>query len=260
MLKAKRLARIIEILRAEGFLTLSDIAGQLGTSVSTVRRDIEHLSRIAPITRTHGGAVLNPGETLSFEPGTSLSLEIESDAKRMIGRHGAALIAPGQAVMFDSGTTTAEVARAAAARDIPFTAFTNDITIAAVLSASERIATHVFHGRVRPGSATLLGADTVADIARIRADLLFFGTHAGSPEGLSDTSTELASVKRAFLDAADIRILVADRTKFPKRSLCRFAGLDEADRIITDEGIDADLLAELSRATNRIEIARKETP
>lgn len=260
MLKAKRLARIIEMLRADGFLSLTEIAGQLGTSVSTVRRDVEYLSRIAPITRTHGGAVLNPSETLSFEPGAMVSLEIEADAKKIIGRHAARLISPGQTVMFDSGTTTAEVARAAIARDIPFTAFTNDIAIAAVLSASEKVATHVFRGRVRHGSNTLLGADTVSDIARIRADLLIVGTHAGSAAGLSDTSTDLAAVKRAFLDAAERSILVADRTKFPKRSLCHFADLSEPGCIVIDEGIDPDLLADLNLVTPRIELARKETP
>lgn len=260
MLKAKRLARIIEMLRAEGFLSLTDIAGQLGISVSTVRRDIDHLSRIAPLTRTHGGAVLNAGEMLTFEPGTAVSLEIESSAKQVIGRHAAQLIAPGQTVMFDSGTTTAEIARTALARGIPFTAFTNDLAIATLLSGSEKITTHVFHGRVRPGTTTLLGAETVTDIARIRADLLFLGTHAASRDGLSDTSTELAAVKRAFIDAVQDAVLVADRTKFHKQSMCRFATLDEFSRIITDEEAGPDLLASLADVMPRIELARKETP
>ena len=37
MLRAKRLARVLEILRAEGFVSLGDIAEKLDTSVSTVR-------------------------------------------------------------------------------------------------------------------------------------------------------------------------------------------------------------------------------
>ena len=258
MLKARRLARIIEILREDGFASLGEIAERLGASVSTVRRDVDHLASISPVRRTHGGAILNPGEVRSFEPGSEIAMEIEAAAKAVIGRHAARYIEPGQTVLFDSGTTTREVACAALARNVRFTAFTNDVAIASLLSSTDRIAVHVFHGRMRPGSATLLGAETVADISRIRADLLFIGTHGGTVEGLSDTSTELAAIKRAFLSAAETKILVADRTKFPKRSLCLFAMLREFDRIITDPGMDAELVGELSEQNPGLELAESE--
>ncbi len=255
MLKARRLARIIEILREDGFASLGEIAERLGTSVSTVRRDVDHLADIGPVTRTHGGVVLNPGEALSFEPGSEIASEIESDAKAVIGRHAARYIEAGQTVLFDSGTTTREVARAALARKLTFTAFTNDVSIASLLSASDRIAVHVFHGRMRPGSHTLLGAETVADIGRMRADLVFIGTHAGTVDGVSDTSTELAAIKRAFLASAETKILVADRTKFPKRSLCLFARLPDFDRMIIDAGINSELANELRTQNPSLELA-----
>lgn len=258
MLKARRLARIIEILREDRFASLAEIAEKLGTSVSTVRRDVDHLASIGPVTRTHGGAMLNPTETLSFEPSNEIASEIEADAKAAIGHHAARYIASGQTVLFDSGTTTREVARAALVRNTNFTAFTNDVIIASLLSSSDRITVHVFHGRMRPGSATLLGAETVTDIGRIRADILFLGTHAGTVDGLSDTSTELAAIKRAFISAAETKILVADRTKFPKRSLCLFATLSEMDRIIIDAGIDAGVAKDLSELTRDFELARED--
>lgn len=256
MLKARRLARIIEILREDGFASLGDIAEKLDTSVSTVRRDVDHLASIGPVTRTHGGAVLSPAEALSFEPGSEISSEIEAGAKAVIGRHAAHLVEPGQTVLFDSGTTTREVARAALGRNIGFTALTNDVSIAGLLSVSEKVTVHVFAGRMRPGSSTLLGARTVSDILRIRADLAFIGTHAGDTQGLSDTSTELAEIKHAFLTAADTKVLVADRTKFPKRSLCLFASLSDLDRIVIDEAITPELLDELAERNPRIELAR----
>ncbi|MEF2549925.1 DeoR/GlpR family DNA-binding transcription regulator [Aurantimonas sp. A2-1-M11] len=258
--KAKRLARIIEMLQIEGFASLSQLAERLETSVSTVRRDVDHLSRIGPVTRTHGGAALSPSDALSFEPDSRIACEIEAAAKAAIGRHAARLISPGSNVLFDSGTTTREVARAALARGIAFTAFTNDMAIATALARTDKIAVNVFHGRVRAGSSTLMGAETVSDINRIRGDLLFIGTHAGSVEGLSDTSTELAEVKRAFLSAATQTILVADRTKFPKRSLCTFASLSELDRIIIDDRLEAELHADLASAHPCLELAVRETP
>ena len=72
---------------------------------------------------------------------------------------------------------------------------------------------------------------------------------------MSDTSTDLAALKRAFLAAADRKILVADRTKFPKRSLCLFAGLQELDAIVVDAGIDPALASELAERNPRLELA-----
>lgn len=258
--KAKRLASIIEMLQIQGFASLSQLAERLDTSVSTVRRDVDYLSRIGPVTRTHGGAALSPSEVLSFEPGSNIASEIEAEAKTAIGRHAARLISPGSTVLFDSGTTTGQVARAALARGIAFTAFTNDIAIATALAGTDRIVVNVFHGRVRSGSSTLMGAETVADIARIRGDLLFIGTHAGSVDGLSETSTELAEVKRAFLSAATQTVLVADRTKFPKRSLCKFAALSELDRIIIDDRLEAELQRDLASAHPCLDFAVRRMP
>ena len=255
MLKARRLARIIEILREEGFASLGDIADRLDTSVSTIRRDIDHLAEIGPVTRTHGGAVLNPAEAMRFEPGNAIASELAADAKAVIGRHAAELIAPGQTVLFDSGTTTRAVARAALARNIPFAAFTNDIAIAELLSASDRVSVDVFAGRVRPGTTTLMGAQALSGIARIRADLSFVGTHAGSAEGVSDTSAELAEIKRAFVAAGEVCVLVADRTKFSRRSLCLFASLADFDRIVLDEAAAPEVLAALEAGGATLDIA-----
>lgn len=233
MLAAKRRARILQYLRTESFASLADLAEQLDMSVSTIRRDVEYLDQTGHLVRTRGGAMLDPGMAELREVEAEISVELEAPAKRAIGRAAAAMIAPGSSVIFDSGTTTAAVARAAIAEGREFSAFTNDLVIADLL-AQANYTVEMPGGTVRPGSSTLIGAACVGAIARLRPDIAFIGAHAVCPEGMSDSTTELAEVKAAILSAGRKTMLVADATKFDSRSYCLFGGLDRLHRVFSD--------------------------
>jgi DeoR/GlpR family transcriptional regulator of sugar metabolism len=239
MLPALRRARIIELLRRDGAAGLKDMSEALDVSVSTLRRDVDYLCEQGHLERTHGGAVLNGAYGTGIELEREIASELESDAKAAIGRHAAALIRSGQTVILDSGTTTAAAARAARDRRIPFTAITNDFTIAAILSENPAISVIVTGGQVRPGTSTLWGGDAIQSIQRLRVDLAFIGTHALSEEELSDTSIELAQLKRAILAAAVQTVLLADSTKIFSRTFCSFGGLSDLDHLITDSRLSA---------------------
>lgn len=246
MLPAMRRARIIELLRRDGMAALKDMSDALGVSVSTLRRDVDYLCESGHLERTHGGAMLAVNRAQGFEPAADIAEAIERDAKRAIGHRAASLLEPGQTVLFDSGTTTAAAARAAVARNIPFTAITNDLAIAQVLSVGPAVRTHVTGGFVRPGSPTLIGTAALQSVQRLRADLAFLGTHALTADTLSDTSIELAEIKRAILAAAERVVLLADSTKVFSRALCAFGGTAELSLLITDARIAAADLATLT--------------
>ncbi len=239
MLPALRRARIIELLRRDGAAGLKDMSEALDVSVSTLRRDVDYLCEQGHLERTHGGAVLNGALGAGIELEREIASELESDAKAAIGRNAAALIRSGQTVILDSGTTTAAAARAARDRRIPFTAITNDFTIAAILSNNPAISVIVTGGQVRPGTSTLWGGDALQSIQRLRVDLAFIGTHALSEEELSDSSIELAQLKRAILAAAEQTVLLADSTKIFSRTFCSFGRLSEIDYLITDSRLSA---------------------
>jgi DeoR/GlpR family transcriptional regulator of sugar metabolism len=255
MLPAMRRARIIELLRRDGMAALKDMSDALGVSVSTLRRDVEYLCDSGHLERTHGGAVLAMNRSQGFEPAPEIAEELESGAKRAIGRRAAELIQAGQTVIFDSGTTTAAAARAAVARGLPFTAFTNDLGIARTLSANAAIQTYVAGGIVRPGSATLIGGGALQSIGRLRADMAFIGTHAITPDALSDTSIELAEIKRAILAAAERVVLLVDSTKIFSRAFCEFGRPSEIDLLVTDARLGSGPRAELAARRVAIELA-----
>ncbi|OCX63037.1 hypothetical protein BFP70_12480 [Thioclava sp. SK-1] len=246
MLAAKRQARIVEMLRGDGMASLRDLAIALGSSVSTVRRDVEQLCEAGVLARTHGGAVLKAPGARAFEPDRTVSAGMDHGAKRAIGQAAAQLVAPGHAVIFDSSSTALEAARALIMAGTEFTAVTNDLAIAQLLSQAGHRQTHLTGGIMRPGTQTLLGAAALASITRLHADIAFIGAHAVDLAGPSDSSIELAEIKSAFIGAADQVVLLADHSKFSEKSFCRFAQLGQFDQIISDNQL-SDCMAQAYR-------------
>ena len=66
MLIAERHRRILEMLQTSGVVSMNELAGELDTSVVTIRRDLRALAADGMLRRTRGGA-LAPG-SLAYEP------------------------------------------------------------------------------------------------------------------------------------------------------------------------------------------------
>ena len=254
MLPALRRARIIELLRRDGAAGLKEMSEALKVSVSTLRRDVDYLCDQGHLERTHGGAVLKAGLRAGVELEREIASELDSGAKAAIGLRAAGLIQPGQTVIIDSGTTTAAAARAARDRGIPFTAMTNDVSIAAILSESALVQVQVTGGTIRPGTSTLLGADALHSVRRLRADLAFIGAHALSEHEMSDTSIELAELKRDIIAATDRPVLLADSSKVFTRAFCSFGRVDELHLLVTDSRVQRDQVDTLSANGARVDV------
>ena len=237
LLPAQRRQRIVEFLRRHGAVTLTQLEQALGASISTLRRDLDALAADGEVDRTHGGALLRHQGYSTFEPDTRAASELSPREKQAIGQAAAAALEPHQSVIFDSGSTVLEAARAVALRNIPLTAVTNDLAIAQLLGTSASVQVHVFGGVLRPGSATLTGEPLIEAARAIHADVLLCGAHAVTDGVLTETSPEVAAVKRALLKAASSRRLLVDGSKFRPRTFMQVAAVTDFDEVITDDGI-----------------------
>jgi DeoR family transcriptional regulator, aga operon transcriptional repressor len=237
LMPAQRRQRIVDFLRRHGAVTLAQLEQALEVSLSTLRRDLDALATEGVIARTHGGALLRQQGYTAFEPDSVASSELSPREKRAVGAAAAATLQPHQSVIFDSGSTVLEAARAAVQRNIPFTAVTNDLAIAQVLGASPRVQIHVLGGQLRPGSQTLVGEALIESARAIQADVLLCGAHAITEGVITETSPEVAAVKRALMRAAVCRRLLVDASKFRPRTFMQVATLAEVDEVICDTGL-----------------------
>ncbi|OBQ70403.1 DeoR/GlpR family DNA-binding transcription regulator [Mesorhizobium erdmanii] len=256
MVPAKRQALILEHLRVNGAASIQELADTIGGSQSTVRRDLEHLVEKGYLERTHGGAHLLQPMRATFERETTVNAELQHAEKVAIGREAAGRLSARDSVIFDSSSTVMEAVRATAERDLPLTVVTNSLEIADFAADIKSWRIILPGGTVRPGYRHLAGEPGESFIKTLHADLCMTGASAVTGTLLTETSLEVASLKRAMISSARKTILLVDSSKFTAPGFCTLSDISEIDEVITDEGISQDALSSLRSAERKVTVVR----
>lgn len=223
----------------EGRLSVVQLAEHFDVTTETVRRDLSSLERIGLVRRVHGGAV--PASSLSvIESGIGERDQAHPAEKDAIAAAALQqLPPPGSVIILDAGSTTARLA-AVLPRDHRLTVVTHAVPVAARLAGQPHIELHLLPGRVRPTTHAAVGADTVAALHDLRADLAFLATNGISDFGLTTPDRDEAATKRAIASAARRTVVLADSSKIGVETAQRFAMLADIDVLVTDSGISDD--------------------
>ena len=140
-------------------------------------------------------------------------------------------------MLVDAGSTTARLV-SLLPRDHRLVVFTHSVTVAARLAASPQIDLHLLPGRVRSTTQAAVGAETVAALSRVRADVAFLGANGVSAgHGLSTPDSEEAAAKRAMVGAARSVVVLADASKIGEELPLQFATIQEVDVVVTDDAV-----------------------
>jgi len=250
MYAEERLRLITEQARRDGRVDVAGLAEQFGVTTETIRRDLSTLERQSLVKRVHGGAI--PMERLGFEPGVARRSGLMVAEKDRIGKAALAEVPEEGAVLIDAGTTTAQFAQLLPP-DRELTVVTNCAPIAVAVAVKPRIKVLLLGGRVRGRTLAAVGDWTTAALSQIYIDVAFVGTNGFSAQrGLTTPDPAEAAAKRAMIDAARRTVVLADHTKFGADALMRFAALRDVDVLVTDTGLDPDLVAEIEGAGPRV--------
>jgi len=243
---------IATLVTERGRLAVTAVAEEFGVTTETVRRDLSILERAGMVRRVHGGAVPAGALTL-VETGLGERHGTRTEAKRAIAAAAVALLpAADGSVLLDGGSTTAALADVLPSDRRLYVA-TNSVPIAARLSACPAVTLHVLGGRVRGITQTAVGDATVRALRDLRLDVVFLGTNGISPaHGFSTPDEAEAATKRAMVRAGQRVIVLADSSKLGREHLMRFAAVEDVDVLVTDDGADPGVVAELE--TTGIEV------
>jgi DeoR/GlpR family transcriptional regulator of sugar metabolism len=255
MLARQRQARILERVREDGAVRVADLVRELGVSDMTVRRDLEILDDRGLVEKVHGGATAVE-DSAQFEPTFAVKSGLQQAEKDAIARVAATLVEPGMAIAVSAGTTTHAIARRLV--DIPsLTIVTNSIRVADVLHHAGRAdQTVILTGGVRTPSEALVGPFAVAALRTIHVDLVFVGVHGMEPHsGFTCPNLLEAETDRALIEAGRRLVVAADHTKWGMIGISSIARLDQADVVITDDGIPPDARDQLEAAARRLVVA-----
>lgn len=238
MLPAERRNYLLKVLQDTGKIEIESFAAELNVSPMTIRRDLTLLEEQGMAHRTHGGAVLHDG-LLGEIPYNTKEISNRTE-KRRIGLEAASLIKDGEVILLDAGTTTIEVARAL--KDIQnLTVITNDLKIALELSESSEVKVFCLGGQVQNGLGAIYGSTAQDFLTNIRVNTCFLASSSVDFDwGISSPTIEKANLKKEMIRIADQIVLVADHSKFYKKSFARIEDVDVIDVIITDQEFDED--------------------
>lgn len=244
MLTRQRRELIVGALRADGGVTVHELAERLAVSESTVRRDLDRLHSTGDITRTYGGAVLSRGQiqraaSAVGDGETPLAADTGADAalKEAMAARAAQLVPDEATVLLDIGTTTPRVARHLLGR--PVTIVTANLAVLDVVRTDPVVSVVVLGGVLRRNYQTLVGPIAESALREIAADIAFLSCTGVRADGrvLDNVEVEIP-LKQGMAAAAERVVLFASRTKIPGSGTWRMCGLSEVDTVITTAGVD----------------------
>jgi DeoR/GlpR family transcriptional regulator of sugar metabolism len=234
----ERQQAVLQLLDARGQVNIAEMSARFGVSEMTLRRDLAQLEAEGLLRRTHGGAIKT--ESGSFEPPFAMRAKFNLEAKRAIALSIAAEIEDGQTVILDGGSTGTAIAEALVGRSLTVCAL--NIRVAEILSSSPMTRVMVPGGQIRSGELSLVGPAAERTLADHRFDT-YIMTVSGIDvsAGMTEWNVDDAAVKRAALAVSRRCIVACDSSKFGRVAFARISPLENADLIVTDDELAADL-------------------
>lgn len=222
------LAALLEQQRVE----VNELAGRLGVSDATVRRDLKALADERQAELVHGGARLPRDTDFSLQA----KQRRNADAKAVIAHLAAGLVRDGEQLFLDSGSTSLALAQQLAARR-GLCVIANSVRLAGELKAAELI---LIGGRYRPERQDAVGPLAEAALGELRGYACFLGADGLAMDaGPSASDAESAHLHRLAVEHARETTLLVDHSKFAAPSLFRIVSWERITRVVTDRAPDS---------------------
>jgi DeoR family transcriptional regulator of aga operon len=249
LLVEERRRRILEILESQERVTVEELVARFGVSAVTIRGDLDALAEAGAVIRSHGGA-LKRIEAPEDVPIT-VKETLHHAEKVRIGHAASQMIKDGETIMLDSGTTTMEIARQIKFLKVKaLNVITNALNVAMELASLPHVRLIMIGGILRQMSYSLTGPHAEQTLRGLHADRLFLGVDGLDPDiGLMTPDVLEAQLNAVMIQVSRETVVVADSTKFQRRSLSVIARIEVVHKVITDSGATPEMVSAL-RARN----------
>lgn len=213
--------KILEFVRQDGKVSVSDLSHKLGTTPVTIRNDLTALERDGYLIRTKGGAVLMPHQ----DDGSNsplLSLRVDrSEEKMAIANAVANMIHDGDTLFINSGSTTQILASALKVRT-NLNIVTNSLAAATILGDTPTFRVVLLGGAINATYGFTYGGDAQAQLSRFQADWAFLSVDGVSVRGgITTHHAEEAVIDNMMIDGARSAWVVVDRSKIGRAGFAR---------------------------------------
>jgi DeoR family transcriptional regulator, aga operon transcriptional repressor len=234
-----RRKEILQTLSEKGQVFVEELSEHFKVSEVTIRNDLDQLEKKSMLIRARGGAIkLETG--VGIDQRLADKNRINFQEKSRIGKKAAELIFESETIIIDSGSTTAEMVR-----NLPefqdLTVITNAMNIANQLVSKPNINVIIPGGYLRKNSISLVGPQAEKSLRNFNVDKAFLGVDGfDTRKGLYTPNVEEARLNEIMIEISKEVILLADSSKFSKRSFAFICAVNEIDKVITDDDISDD--------------------
>ena len=232
MTSAARRERILELIKACGYMAIDDLLAHFRVTPQTLRSDLNRLADDGRLIRHHGGASMP-----SSVANSSYALRHTEFAreKALIAQRLAQWLPDRCSLFVSLGTTMLAVAQGLQSR-MALKVMTNNLEAAQALAAQPSIEVIALGGRVERRNLGTSGTTTLAAVQHYRADFCLFSVGGVDPDGsLLDYHEGEVDVVRTMMQRARRSVLVVDHSKFGRTASVRIGSITEVSAVATDQ-------------------------
>jgi DeoR/GlpR family transcriptional regulator of sugar metabolism len=234
MFPFERYQLIIEEVKRDHFVSIPTLMKVLNCSLTTLRRDIDHLVRDGKIKKTRGGVI---GTDVNDNSLYDKREKLFYKEKEAIGIAAQRFIEDMDIIILTNGTTTSQVARHIDEKK-RITVITNGLDILHVLRNKPNVKVILLGGVVDYSNLIVTGPSLPKMLNDFCPSKIIMGAGGISEEkGITIYDFVGSSYFVKLVEKVKERIVVADHSKFGRDVLVRIAGLDEINTIITDKNV-----------------------
>lgn len=232
MNNVERHQHIIKQINLKGHVSVVELCETLGVSSVTIRKDLQFLEDSGLVYRTHGGVTKqNPYQT---DRPVIEKEKIHEAEKRRIAKASAKFITNNDSIIIGSGTTTQYLAKEILPQG-HLTVVTSALNVTLELIKHPNVEVIQLGGTVRHTSSSVTGQYALQTLNQFFCSKLFLGVDGIDLEyGISTTSAQEATLNQKMISVAHQVIVLADSSKFGRKSFGKIADFSNIDVVISD--------------------------
>lgn len=227
-----RQQHIVAHVEAQGFLSIEQLVAQFAVTPQTIRRDLNQLAAQGLIERHHGGAsAVSSVENTAYQ---TRKMQQQKEKQRIA--QGVAAGIPNHSSLFINIGTTNEAIAQALLQHQGLRVITNNLHVAAILSAKEDFTVIIAGGQVRSRDGGIVGEATRDFVHQFKLDYGIIGISGIDEQGnLLDFDYQEVRIAQAIMANSRHVFLAADHTKFGRSAMVRLGMLEQVSALFTDQ-------------------------
>ncbi|WP_311486865.1 DeoR/GlpR family DNA-binding transcription regulator [uncultured Anaerococcus sp.] len=248
MLKEERQKIILDKLKENDIIQVSQMTDLLDVTDMTIRRDLKELEDKNLLVRIHGGAS-KVEKARSREFSNEEKLLQNKDLKIEIAKKINEIMASDQNIFLGAGSTIEYVSEFIGEKKLNI--FTNSLYLFRKLVFLDNVNIKLIGGEFRRVTGAFVGPLSLDLVAKMRFNQAFIGVNGVNKGKAYTYSPEEGILQKMILDNSFDRYLVADSSKLGYEDLYHFYNIEDA-RFITDSKISPDQSSEIEKYTEII--------